>query len=79
MTVNRKLYPPKSIWSVMRQEALERAGYCCELCGLPDAVECFNRQMIDTQRSLPFGEGFFVALKLIERGCKEQVWLENFR
>ena len=24
MTVNRRLYPPKSVWSVMRQEALER-------------------------------------------------------
>ena len=42
MTVNRRLYPPKSVWSVMRQEALERAGYCCEICGLPDAVECYN-------------------------------------
>src|SRR2546421_6744583 len=42
MTVNRRLYPPKSVWSVMRQEALERAGYQCEFCGLPDAVECFN-------------------------------------
>lgn len=51
MTVNRKLYPPKSIWSVMRQEALERAGYCCEVCGLPDAVECFN-----PERPHPFYE-----------------------
>jgi hypothetical protein len=42
MTVNRKVYPPRSIWQVMRQEALERAGYRCELCGLPDASEFYN-------------------------------------
>jgi hypothetical protein len=43
MTINRKLYPPaRSVWQVMRQEALERAGYVCEECGLPDAKECFN-------------------------------------
>ena len=42
MSVMRKLYPPRSVWSVMRQEALERAGFCCEVCGLPDAMEFFN-------------------------------------
>ena len=42
MTVNRKLYPPRSIWQVMRLERLELAGYKCELCGLPDASEFYN-------------------------------------
>ncbi len=38
---NRKLYP--ATWnSVMRAEALERAGYRCEECGLVDATERFN-------------------------------------
>ena len=44
MTVNRRLYPPRSIWAVKRQEELERAGYCCEMCGLPDATEFFNER-----------------------------------
>ena len=44
MTVNRRLYPPRSVWSVMRQEALERVGYRCQMCGLPDATEFFNEK-----------------------------------
>ena len=44
MTINRRLYPPRSLWAVMRQEALERVGYRCELCGLPDASEFFNER-----------------------------------
>lgn len=44
MTINRKLYPPK--WrEVMRKEALERAGYCCEDCGLPDGTMRINREV----------------------------------
>jgi hypothetical protein len=42
MTVNRKLYPPRRIWDVMRRERLEQVGYKCELCGLPDASEFYN-------------------------------------
>ncbi|MGB8345012.1 MAG: hypothetical protein WCD86_09015 [Ktedonobacteraceae bacterium] len=42
MTVNRREYPPRTIWRAMRQEALERAGYRCELCGLPDAAPRYN-------------------------------------
>ncbi len=44
MTVNRRRYPPRSIWAVKRQEALERVSYRCELCGLPDATEFFNER-----------------------------------
>src|SRR5690349_16676633 len=39
MTVNRKLYPPKTVWEAMRRERLEQVGFQCELCGLPDATE----------------------------------------
>lgn len=39
---NHKAYPPRSIWQVMREEALVRAGHCCEMCGLPDASLAFN-------------------------------------
>ncbi len=42
MRVNRKLYPPKTIWQAMRRERLEQVGYQCELCGLPDATEFHN-------------------------------------
>ena len=42
MTVNRKLYPPKTIWDAMRRERLEQVGYKCEMCGLPDASEFYN-------------------------------------
>src|SRR5712691_3513367 len=42
MTVNRKLYPPKTIWEAMRRERLEQVGYVCELCGVPDAMEFHN-------------------------------------
>lgn len=42
MTVNRKLYPSKTVWEAMRRERLEQVGYRCELCGLPDATECYN-------------------------------------
>ena len=42
MTVNRKLYPPKTVWDVMRRERLEQVGYTCEMCGLPDASEFYN-------------------------------------
>ena len=34
MTVNRKLYPPKTVWEAMRRERLEQVGFRCELCGL---------------------------------------------
>ena len=42
MSVNRKLYPPKTIWQAMRRERLEQVGYRCEVCGLPDATEFHN-------------------------------------
>jgi hypothetical protein len=42
MTVNRRLYPPKTIWQAMRLERLQQVGYVCEMCGVPDAVELFN-------------------------------------
>jgi hypothetical protein len=42
MTINRKLYPPKTVWDVMRRERLQQVGYKCELCGLPDATEFYN-------------------------------------
>lgn len=42
MTVNRRLYPPKTVWQAMRQERLQQVGYMCELCGLPDASEFYN-------------------------------------
>lgn len=42
MTVNRKAYPPRSVWAAMREERLQQVGYQCELCGLPDASEFFN-------------------------------------
>ena len=42
MTVNRKLYPPKTVWQAMRLERLQQVGYVCESCGVPDAVELFN-------------------------------------
>ena len=42
MTVNRKLYPSKTVWDAMRRERLEQVGYQCELCGLPDATEFYN-------------------------------------
>lgn len=41
---NHKAYPPRSIWQVMREEALERVGYRCEGCGLPDASLAFNER-----------------------------------
>ena len=44
MAANRKLYPPKSVWDVMRKERLEVVGHRCELCGMPDASEFFNEQ-----------------------------------
>ena len=42
MTVNRKVYPPRTIWDAMRRERLELVGYTCEVCGLPDASEFYN-------------------------------------
>ena len=39
MTVNRKLYPPKTVWQAMRLERLQQVGYVCEECGVPDAIE----------------------------------------
>lgn len=42
MTVNRKLYPPRTIWQAMREERMKQVGYQCEFCGLPDASEFFN-------------------------------------
>jgi hypothetical protein len=42
MTANRKLYPSKTVWEAMRRERLEQVGFQCELCGLPDATECYN-------------------------------------
>ena len=42
MSVNRKLYPPKTIWQAMRRERLEQVGYVCEQCGVPDAIELRN-------------------------------------
>ena len=44
MTVNRKLYPPKTVWDVMRRERLEQVGYKCEVCGLPDATQRYNAE-----------------------------------
>jgi formate-dependent nitrite reductase cytochrome c552 subunit len=42
MAANRRVYPPKKVWDVMRQERLEAVGYVCEDCGMPDASEFFN-------------------------------------
>ena len=42
MTVNRRVYPPRTIWDAMRRERLAQVGYTCELCGLPDATEFHN-------------------------------------
>ena len=42
MTVNRKLYPSKTVWDAMRRERLEQVGFVCEWCGLPDATEFYN-------------------------------------
>src|SRR5690349_14468518 len=42
MTVDRRLYPPRTVWQAMRLERLQQVGYVCETCGVPDAMQLFN-------------------------------------
>ena len=65
MTVNRKLYPPKTVWEVMRRERLAQVGYQCELCGLPDATEFYNPNK--PHPFYPGGTPYRVYLQLAHR------------
>lgn len=68
---NHKAYPPRSIWEVMRDEALERAGYRCEMCGLPDASEGFNERK--PHPFYPQGKPYYIYLQLCHKQ-QYQTW-----
>src|SRR5579875_447274 len=62
---NHKVYPPRSIWQVMREEALARVGYRCELCGLPDASLSFNEHK--PHPFYPQGKPYHLYLQLAHK------------
>ncbi len=68
---HHKAYPPRSIWQVMRAEALERVGYRCELCGLPDASLAFNQNK--PHPFSPQGKPYHLYLQLAHKQ-QYQTW-----
>ncbi len=68
---NHKVYPPRSIWQVMREEALARVGYRCELCGLPDASLSFNEHK--PHPFYPQGKPYHLYLQLAHKQ-QYQTW-----
>ncbi len=64
MKARRKFYPPA--WdTLMRQEAFEEAGYCCQECGVQDCAVVVNP---DKEHPLyPDGQPYMVHLTLAHR------------
>ena len=68
---NARAYPPRSIWQVMREEALQRAGHRCELCGLPDAALAYNEGK--PHPFYPQGKPYHIYLQLCHKQ-QYQTW-----
>lgn len=63
MKARRKYYPPE--WDEMRLEALERAGYCCEDCGVQDCSVVINPNKVHPL--YPEGQPHMVHLSLAHK------------